>query len=68
MKIGLSNKDQTKVSDAFSVLGEVCGNMWDNIFDDKSEEKIKKLEKKIWNLEEEIQTLSEERKKLEKSK
>jgi hypothetical protein len=63
MRIGLSNKDQTKVSDAFSLLSGVCGNMWDNIFDDKSEEKIKKLEKQICNLEEEVEVLSKEREK-----
>ena len=50
MKLGLSNKDQTKVVNAFSVLGEVCGTIWDNIVNDKSEEQIKKLEKKIEKL------------------
>ena len=54
MKLGLSNKDQTKVVNAFSVLGEVCGTIWDNIIDDKSEEQIKKLEKKIEKLEKQV--------------
>tara|TARA_R100001530_G_scaffold8635_3_gene8950 strand:- start:635 stop:832 length:198 start_codon:yes stop_codon:yes gene_type:complete len=65
MKIGLSDKDQTQVKDAFSSLWEVCGNMWDNIFDDTSEEKIKELEKEVWDLEEEIEQLKGERKKYE---
>ena len=65
MKIGLSDKDQTQVKDAFSSLCEVCGNMWDNIFDDTSEEKIKELEKEIWDLEEEVEQLKGERKKHE---
>ena len=55
MKIGLSDKDQTQVKDAFSSLWEVCGNMWDNIFDDKSEEKIKRLEKQIEKLEKQVE-------------
>ncbi len=63
MKIGLSDKDQTQVKHAFSSLWDVCGNMWDNIFDDKSEEKIKELEKEIWDLEEEVEQLKGERKK-----
>ena len=54
MQLGLSNKDQKKVSDAFSSLGQVCGNMWDNIFDDKSEENIKRLEKQIEKLEKQV--------------
>ena len=65
MKIGLSDKDQTQVKHAFSSLWEVCGNMWDNIFDDTSEEKIKELEKEIWDLEEEVEQLKGERKKYE---
>ena len=65
MKIGLSDKDQTQVKDAFSSLWEVCGNMWDNIFDDTSEEKIKELEKEIWDLEEEVEQLKGEQKKYE---
>ena len=55
MRLGLSNKDQTKVANAFSVLGEVCGTIWDNIVDDKSDEKIKKLEKKIEKLEKQVE-------------
>jgi len=50
MKIGLSDKDQTQVKDAFASLWEVCGNVWDNIFDDTSEEKIKELEKEVEQL------------------
>ena len=65
MKIGLSDKDQTQVKHAFSSLWEVCGNMWDNIFDDTSEEKIKELEKEIWDLEEEVEQLKGEQKKYE---
>ena len=65
MKIGLSDKDQTQVKHAFSSLWEVCGNMWDNIFDDTSEEKIKELEKEVWDLEEEVEQLKGERKKYE---
>ena len=55
MKIGLSDKDQTSIKDAFSTLGNVCGNMWDQIFDDKSEEKIKRLEKQIEKLEKQVE-------------
>ena len=65
MKIGLSDKDQTQVKHAFSSLWEVCGNMWDNIFDDTSEEKIKELEKEVWDLEEEVEQLKGEQKKHE---
>ena len=68
MKIGLSDKDQTNIKDAFSTLGNVCGNIWDNLFDDKSEEEIQELKKRIWDLEEQIQVLSKGRKKLEKNK
>ena len=66
MRIGLSDKDQTNIKDAFSTLGDVCGNMWNNLFDDKSEEEIQELKKQIWDLEEQVQVLSKERKKLEK--
>tara|TARA_R110002020_G_scaffold147022_2_gene322075 strand:+ start:3221 stop:3412 length:192 start_codon:yes stop_codon:yes gene_type:complete len=59
MKIGLSDKDQTQVKNAFSSLWEVCGNMWDNIFDDKSEEKIQELKKQIRDLEEEVADFNE---------
>ena len=65
MQLGLSNKDQKKISDAFSSLGEVCGNMWDNIFDDTSGERIKELEKEVWNLEEQVDQLKGEREKYE---
>ena len=43
MNFGISDKDQTQVKEAFSSLWEVCGNTWDKIFDDTSEEKIKEL-------------------------
>jgi flagellar motility protein MotE (MotC chaperone) len=68
MRIGISDQDQTKIKDAFSTLGTVCGNMWDQLFDDKSEEEIQELKKQIWNLEEQVQVLSNKRKKLEKHK
>ena len=55
MRIGLSDKDQTNIKDAFSTLGDVCGNMWNNLFDDKSEEKIKRLEKQIEKLEKQVE-------------
>ena len=47
MSFGISDKDQTQVKEAFSSLWEVCGNTWDKIFDDTSEEKIKVLEREI---------------------
>jgi len=68
MRIGLSDKDQTNIKDAFSTLGNVCGNMWDQIFDDKSEEEIQELKKQIWDLEEQVQVLSKEKRKLERNK
>ena len=68
MRIGLSDKDQTNIKDAFSTLGSVCGNMWDQLFDDKSEEEIQELKKQIWDLEEQVQVLSKEKRKLEKNK
>ena len=68
MNFGISEKDQTQVKEAFSSLWKVCGNVWDNIVDDKKEEKIQELEKQIWDLEEQVQTLGEEREKLEKNK
>mgnify|MGYP004001025573 CR=1 FL=1 len=68
MRIGISDQDQTKIKDAFSTLGTVCGNMWDQLFDDKSEEEIQELKKQIWDLEEQVQVLSNKRKKLEKHK
>jgi len=68
MRVGLSDKDQTHIKDAFSTLGNVCGNMWDQIFDDKSEEEIQELKKQIWDLEEQVQVLSKEKRKLERNK
>ena len=68
MRIGLSDKDQTNIKDAFSTLGNVCGNMWNQLFDDKSEEEIQGLKKQVWDLEEQVQVLSKARKKLEKNK
>ena len=59
MSFGIPDKDQTQIKEAFSSLWEVCGNTWDRIFDDTSEEKIKELEKQIWDLEGQVQTLKE---------
>ena len=63
MNFGIPDKDQAKVKEAFSSLWEVCGNVLDNIVDNKKDEKIQELEKQIWNLEEEVQVLSKEREK-----
>ena len=63
MSFGISDKDQIQVKKAFSSLWEVCGNVFDNIVDNKKDEKIQELEKQIWNLEEEVQVLSKEREK-----
>ena len=52
MNFGIPEKDQTQIKEAFSSLWKVCGNTWDNIFDDTSEEKIKELEKEIEQLKE----------------
>jgi len=52
MSFGISDKDQTQVKEAFSSLWEVCGNTWNKIFDDTSEEKIKELEEEIEQLKE----------------
>ena len=52
MRFDISDKDQIRVKEAFSSLWKVCGNTWDNIFDDTSEEKIKGLEKEIEQLKE----------------
>mgnify|MGYP001499600924 CR=1 FL=1 len=68
MNFGIPDKEQTQIKEAFSSLWEVCGNTWDRLFDDTSEEKIKELEKQVWDLEGEVQVLSEEREKLEKNK
>ena len=59
MGFGIPDKDQTQIKEAFSSLWEVCGNTWDRVFDDTSEEKIKELEKQIWDLEGQVQTLKE---------
>ena len=67
MNFGISEKDQTQVKEAFSSLWEVCGNIWDNIVDDKKEEKIQELEKQIWDLEKEVQELNETRIETEKN-
>ena len=68
MNFGIPDKEQTQIKEAYSSLWEVCGNTWDRLFDDTSEEKIKELEKQVWDLEGEVQVLSEEREKLEKNK
>ena len=47
MSFGISDKDQTQVKEAFYSLWEVCGNTWDRVFDNTSEEKIKELEESI---------------------
>ena len=47
MNLNISDKDQTQVKEAFSSLWGVCNNIWDNIVNDKSEEKIKTLEEEI---------------------
>jgi len=65
MGFGIPDKDQTQVKEAFSSLWEVCGNTWDRIFDDQSEEKIKELEKQVWDLEEQVQQLNDQRRKHE---
>ena len=52
MNFGVSDKDQTKVKEAVSSLWGVCNNIWDNIVNDKSEEKIKELEEKVQQLKE----------------
>jgi len=61
MNFGIPEKDRTQIKEAFSSLCDSFGNIWENIIDDKKEEKIKDLEKQIWNLEEEVQVLSKER-------
>ena len=63
MNFGIPDKEQTQIKDAFSSLCNAFGNIWDNIIDDKKEEKIKGLEKEIWDLEEKVQVLSKEREK-----
>tara|TARA_Y100001949_G_scaffold175791_1_gene186579 strand:- start:2522 stop:2716 length:195 start_codon:yes stop_codon:yes gene_type:complete len=47
MNFGISDKDQTKAKEAVFSLWEVCSNIWDNVVNDKSEEKIKTLEEEI---------------------
>ena len=47
MNLNISDKDQRRAKGAFSSLWGVCNNIWDNIVNDKSEEKIKTLEKEI---------------------
>ncbi len=52
MNFGISDKDQVQIKEAFSLLWDSFGNIWDNVIDDKKEEKIKILEKEIRNLKE----------------
>ena len=47
MNFGISDKDQTQVKEALSSLWGVCNNIWDNVVNDESEEKIKVLEREI---------------------
>ena len=52
MNLNLSDKDQRRAKVAFSSLWGVCNNIWDNIVNDKSEEKIKELEERVQQLKE----------------
>ena len=52
MNFGISDKDQVQIKEAFSLLWDSFGNIWNNVIDDKKEEKIKILEKEIQNLKE----------------
>ena len=52
MNLNISDKDQRRAKAAFSSLWGVCNNMWDNIVNDKSEEKIKELEERVQQLKE----------------
>ena len=63
MKLGVSDKDQTQVKHAFSSLWDVCGNLWNNIFDntDKAFVEHEEMHIKIKDLEEQVRTLKEER-------
>lgn len=47
MNFGIPDKDQVQIKEAFSLLWDSFGNIWDNVIDDKKEEKIKTLEKEI---------------------
>ena len=47
MNLNISDKDQRRAKVAFSSLWGICNNIWDNIVNDKSEEKIKTLEEEI---------------------
>jgi|TARA_R100000049_G_scaffold2841_1_gene6291 divalent metal cation (Fe/Co/Zn/Cd) transporter len=47
MNFGIPDKDQVQIKKAFSLLWDSFGNIWDNVIDDKKEEKIKTLEKEI---------------------
>ena len=47
MNFGIPDKDQIQIKKAFSLLWDSFGNIWDNVIDDKKEEKIKTLEKEI---------------------
>ena len=67
MNFGIPEKDQTQIKEAFSSLWNACGNIWDNVIDDKKDEQIQELEKQVWGLEKEVQELNEIRIKMEKN-
>ena len=67
MNFGITEKDQTQIKEAFSSLWNACGNIWDNVIDDKKDEQIQELEKQVWDLEKEVQDLNEIRIKTEKN-
>ena len=52
MNLNISDKDQRRAKAAFSSLWGICNNIWDNIVNDKSEEKIKELEEQVQQLKE----------------
>jgi hypothetical protein len=67
MNFGIPDKEQTQIKDAFYSLWDACGNIWDNIIDDKKEEKIKELENQIGDLKEKVANLNEIQIKTEKN-
>ena len=67
MNFGITEKDQTQIKEAFSSLWDACGNILDNVIDDKKDEQIQELEKQVLDLEKEVQDLNEIRIKTEKN-